>query len=212
MKRTIRTILAAAALALAVPAPATAQRRIYEIHDNGGSRVQFVSDAPLETITGVSSTVSGRIVGDVADLSRVEGTVRVPVASLRTGIDLRDEHLRSDNWLDAGRYPYIQFDLRRVEGGSRLEPGQTARLRLHGRVTIHGRTRDVVARARVRYMPLTEEMRQAHIHGDVILVQARFTVRLSDFGVSVPAPVRLKVSDEIQVNVALRATAERSQG
>jgi hypothetical protein len=32
-------------------------------------------------------------------------------------------------------------------------------------------------------------------------------VRLTDYGVSVPLPVRLKVANEIQVNVDLRAVA-----
>ena len=33
-------------------------------------------------------------------------------------------------------------------------------------------------------------------------------VKMTDYGVSVPLPVQLKVSDEIQVNVMLRAIAK----
>jgi len=46
------------------------------------------------------------------------------------------------------------------------------------------------------------------ITGDVLRGRARFTVQLSDFGIDVPAVVRLKVSNEITVTVNLRAMTE----
>lgn len=186
---------------------AHAQTREFEIRNDGGSRIQFISDAPLETITGVSSHVTGEVRVDPNNLSAARGTVRVRVASIRTGVDLRDEHLRGDGWLDAENHPNATFEIRRVEGASRLEPNQSTRVRIHGRFTIHGVTRDVTANARVRLIPLNDELRRAHIDGDVIRAQASFRVELEDYDVSVPLPVRLKVSNEIRVNVTIRAIA-----
>mgnify|MGYP001628073767 FL=1 len=68
-------------------------------------------------------------------------------------------------------------------------------------------TRDVVANARVRLIPLNDELRAARITGDVIRAQASFRVQLTDYDVSVPLPVRLKVANEIRVNVTIRAVA-----
>jgi polyisoprenoid-binding protein YceI len=202
------TGLTVLALGLALAGTASAQSRTFAARNDGGSRIQFVSDAPLETITGVSSHVTGELNVDPANLSTARGTIRVRVDTIRTGIDLRDEHLRAENWLDAGRYPDVIFEITRVEGAQRLEPNRPANLRLHGRFTLHGVTREIVANAQVRFIPLNDELRAARVTGDVIRGQANFTVQLTDYNVSVPAIVRLKVANEIRVNVTLRAIAD----
>jgi polyisoprenoid-binding protein YceI len=202
------TVVALLGLGLTLTTAASAQSRSFAVRNDGGSRIQFVSDAPLETITGVSSHVTGDLQVDPANLSSARGTIRVRIATLRTGIDLRDEHLRAENWLDANRYPDATFEITGVEGAQRLEPNQPTRVRLRGRFSLHGVTRDVVANATVRFVPLDDELRAARINGDVVRGQANFTIRLEDYNVSVPAIVRLKVANEIRVNVTLRAIAQ----
>jgi len=201
-------LVATLALMLGVSSVASAQARNFRIRNDGGSRIQFISDAPLETITGVSSHVTGNMSVNPSDTSSWSGTIRVRIASIRTGIDLRDEHLRSDNWLDAGRWPNAEFEITRVEGASRLRPNEVENVRIHGRFSLHGVTRDITANARVRYIPVTDEMRENHVDGDVIRGHASFRVRLTDYNISVPLPVRLKVANEIRVNVTIRAQAE----
>ncbi|MCA9606680.1 MAG: YceI family protein [Myxococcales bacterium] len=206
----IATVLCVAttlAAGLGLASSADAQSRTFRIRNDGGSRIQFISDAPLETITGVSSHVTGEVNVDPSNLSASRGTVRVRVASIRTGIDLRDEHLRSENWLDATRWPDATFEITGVEGANELRPNQVTNVRIRGRFSIHGVTHDIVANARVRLIPLNDELRAAHIDGDVIRAQASFRVRLTDYNVSVPLPVRLKVANEIRVNVTIRAIA-----
>ena len=206
MPRTL-TLLAASLSIVGLTSIASAQARTFEIRNDGGSRIQFISDAPLETITGVSSHVTGNITVNPNDLAATRGTVAVQVASIRTGIDLRDEHLRADNWLNAQAHPNATFEITRVEGATRLQPNELTRVRIHGRFSIHGVTHDIVANARVRLIPLNDELRAARITGDVIRAQASFNVQLTDYNVSVPLPVRLKVSNEIRVNVTIRAVA-----
>ena len=186
---------------------ASAQSRTWTIRNDGGSRIQFISDAPLETITGVTSNVTGELDVDPARLSAARGTVRVHVASIRTGGDLRDEHLRGPGWLDATRWPDATFEITSIEGASSLQPNQVARLQIRGRFSIHGQTHDIVANARVNIIPASDELRAAHVDGDVLRAQASFRIQLTDYGVSVPLPVRLKVSNEIRVNVTIRAIA-----
>lgn len=187
---------------------AFAQARGFSIQDNGGSRAQFVSDAPLETITGVTSKVRGALRFNPTNLAAVQGRVEVDADSIRTGIDLRDEHLRSPNWLDAARFSKIEFTLTRVEGATALRPNENTRVKLIGTIKIHGVERPIEANARLRFMPLTEEMRAAMITADVLLIQARFQIKLSDFGINIPDPVKLKLANELDVRVALRATAD----
>lgn len=205
--RSLVPSLLAALVAILPAAVGEAQTREFQIRNDGGSRIQFVSDAPLETITGVSSHVTGTVRVNPDDVSSTRGTVRVRVASLRTGVDLRDEHLRGDDWLDAQRHPNASFEITGVEGASSLEPNRSTRVRVRGRFTIHGVTRDVTANAQVRLIPLNDELRRSGIDGDVLRVQASFQVELDEHNVSIALPVRLKVSNEIQVNVTIRAIA-----
>jgi len=198
-------VAAAALLGSWALAAAAQEPRTFRVADNGGSRVQFLSEAPLETITGVTSKVKGELTVDLQRPARTRGRVVVDVASLRTGIELRDEHLRGSTWLDSARYPEAIFEITGVDGIDALPPNQIQRARVRGRFTLHGQTQNVTANARIRYMPLTDEMRQAYVNGDVIVVQARFKVKLADHGVSIPPPVRLKVAEEVTVSVVLRA-------
>ncbi len=192
----VASLLAGLAL---TPGGAEAQARTFRA--TTGSRIQFVSDAPLERITGTSTSVSGEVNVNPADLSSATGTIRVPVSSIRTGDDLRDDHLRSDSWLDAAGHPDATFEITSVDGASALTPGEVVRLTLHGRFSIHGHTRDITATAQVRYIPAADG------NPELIRAQVRFTVSLPDFGVSVNPLVRLKVSDTISVNVTIRCAA-----
>ena len=160
------------------------------------ARVSFKSDAPLETINGVSSRATGSVNVDPSNLSSASGTITVPVASLRTGIDLRDRHLRGEDWLDAGSHPNATFEITSISGARSLTANQDARLRITGRFTLHGVTRDVTADVRAKWDG-----------GNGLRARARFTIQLDQFNVSINPAVRLKVSNEIQITFDVRASA-----
>ncbi|MET8806382.1 YceI family protein [Streptomyces sp. NPDC004546] len=75
-----------------------------------------------------------RIAPDMAD-SQV--SVRIDASSIATGNKTRDNHLRSADFLDVERYPYIDFTSNRFvyRGGSKWT--------LHGTLTMHGTSRSV---------------------------------------------------------------------
>lgn len=181
---------------------AAAQPRTFKI--GPGSQVQFVSDAPLERISGSTSKVSGEVRVDPAAPRAARARISVPVASIRTNNDLRDEHLRSDNWLDAASYPHIEVVVTDVTGIDELIPDKSQEAMVTARLTVHGVTQDVSTRARVR-LSLASTTRQ---EGDALRVQASFVVKLGNHKVSIPSIVSLKVSPNIQVNVDLRGRAE----
>lgn len=190
---------------LVAPSLASAQSRQYRV--GSGSRMQFVSDAPLERITGVSTNVQGTLTIDPQNVGASRGTVQVPISSIRTGLDLRDEHLHGSGWLDAARFPNAQLEITAVEGATALVAGAVTRLTIRGRFTVHGVTRDITAQAQVRWIPASDELRAQGVTGDLIRGQATFTVNLPDHNVSVNPLVRLKVSDTIRVNITIRAVS-----
>lgn len=190
--------LAFVASVASVGSSAFAQERTFAVTEGGGSRVQFTSDAPLERMTGTSTAVSGTFVADPNAIGSAHGAIEVRIATIRTGIDLRDTHLRSDSWLDAARFPTAKFELQRVTGATTITPGTEARVTLHGRFTLHGQTRAVTATARINWAA-----------NGAVRVRARFRIRLTDYGVSIPSVVELKVSNDIAVDVNLVANERR---
>ncbi len=159
-------------------------------------RATFRSVAQLETINGMSSAVSGSFRIDPNNLSSISGTITVQTNSFRTGIDLRDEHLRGSDWLNASAHPTATLEITGVSGASSLTVGEDTRLRITGRMTIRGQTRDVTANLRVR---LNDD--------GTIRARAQLQLRLSDYGIEINPAVELKVNNQIRLTVDIRAGA-----
>lgn len=194
--------IAAFAAFVLTPGMAGAQARTFKVDSSGGSQIQFVSDAPLEKFTGKSNSVSGEIKVDPNEPTKGSATIKVEIASLKTGIDLRDQHLQNDSWLDAKKYPHAEFVVTRISGVDKLKPGEAVEATVTGKFSLHGVTKEVTTKARVRLTPGEGGK------GDTLRVVTSFPVKLEDHKVSIPSIVALKVSPEIVVNVDIRATAE----
>jgi polyisoprenoid-binding protein YceI len=178
---------------------AFAQARTFKVDEGGESRIQFVSDAPLERFTGTSSKLSGEIKVDPTKASQTKGEIKVAIPSIKTGIALRDQHLQAENWLDGKKYPDAKFVISKVSGVETLKPGVTAEATVTGKFTLHGITKDVKASAKVRLIPAEGGK------PETLRVQASFPVKLEDHKVSIPSIVALKVAPELTVNVDLIA-------
>ncbi len=152
------------------------------------TNVAFVSDADLETIHGRTNKMSGSVTVDATG-NKASGTLRVAVADLRTGIDERDEHLRSAQWLDAAKFPNISLQIVSADQGAN-ERSWT----FTGKLTIKGKTREVKAKASVIAFDPARTQRTLGA-GEWVRVRARLDVKLSDFGVKIPEMVGAKVSD-----------------
>ena len=188
------------AACMAVPAVSQADATTFFVRADGKSKATFVSDAPLETMVGKSSKVSGSLTVDPADITKTTGSFKVPVVSLRTDNDLRDEHLQGDGWLDAKKTPNIHFEITEVILGKKdspaLKSGKYRKVQVKGKFTAHGVSKPVLAKGTVNWS------------GKQLRIKADFTVVLEDHNVSVPSIVRLKVANDIAVSVDLRAVAE----
>ncbi len=177
----------------------------------GLSSVTFTSDATLETISGTSSAPEGTISTDTAAPATTTGTVTVPVATLVTGIDMRDEHLHGADWLNAAEFPAITFTISSVslaDASATLGHGTTLEATVTGQFSLHGVTQTVTAPAQVSYFAIDnpEVAATYGITSDVLRVETSFPVALADYGISVPGPMQLKVAPVIDVAVRLTAT------
>jgi polyisoprenoid-binding protein YceI len=97
------------------------------------------------TVRGRLNDVNGRVVLDPTRPEASSVEVDLAAESIHTGVEQRDAHLRSADFLDAGAYPVIGFRSTRVEGRP-LREGAT--FELTGELTIRGVTKEVTLHVR----------------------------------------------------------------
>ncbi|MBA3889167.1 MAG: YceI family protein [Gemmatimonadaceae bacterium] len=98
----------------------------------------------ITTVKGRFADVQGTIVTDERDPAKSSAEVTIAAASLSTGTDGRDEHLRSADFFDVEKFPSLTFRSKRIEGGS-LTPG--AAFTVVGDLTIRDVTKEVTLSA-----------------------------------------------------------------
>jgi polyisoprenoid-binding protein YceI len=172
----------------------------FNFEDKGGrNHVTFFSATPLEDITGTANGVSGFVSFDPANFARtLKGIISVSVASMSTGIKLRDEHLCSDNWLNEKKFPDITFEIKEVTGVKQVADNKLE-FKVKGNFTLHGVMKEVTADAEATYLEENEQTVK-RAPGDLFGVRAKFNVRLSDYGVE-NAIIGNKVAENIEVSV-----------
>jgi len=137
MKSLIRAVAVALVLA---PALALGQASTWNI-DPAHSGVDFsVKHMMVATVRGNLAGVEGVIEFDEAQPSRSSVEVRIPTASVNTGMTARDVHLRSADFLDAESHPTLTFV------STSVAP-KGDRWAITGDLTIRGVTRPVVLAA-----------------------------------------------------------------
>ncbi len=92
----------------------------------------------VTTVKGRFTGVSGAIVFDERDLSRSSVEAAIDAMTIDTGVEQRNTHLKSADFLEVEQYPTISFQSTRIEGS------QGDHFKMMGNLTIHGVTREVV--------------------------------------------------------------------
>lgn len=102
--------------------------------DPAHTSVEFgVKHMMISTVRGSFTDVSG----GVSPAERPSVEVTIPVATIDTGVEKRDDHLRSPDFFDVANYPEMTFSGTLIEGT--IEKGGL----LAGDLTIRGTTKPV---------------------------------------------------------------------
>lgn len=162
--------------------------------------ITFESEADLETIVGSTNKASGTI---WVDFDKNTGLVdlKVPVKDLKTGIDMRDKHLRSPNWLDADKYPDITFKSTKVEPVK----DKKDRFKVTGEFTMHGKSKAVTTIVTWKELPEAATRKASFPAGKWIKFATSFDIKFSDHGVKVPSMAAGKVADTVKVKMTFFA-------
>jgi polyisoprenoid-binding protein YceI len=190
---------------LVVPADQASKGTVYYVMKGKDGQVTFTSDAPLEHIKGTSSQVIGyAVVSKDGTPALLAGQFHLPVASLDTGIKMRNEHLQSEGWLNAAANPDIVFNLKSSRDTKLAKETPDAKsydLTLVGDMTVNGVTKPMDIPARVTFLPASEKTK-SRAPGDLMGLRCQYTIKLADFGVSSPV-VGAKVAEEVEIDTAL---------
>lgn len=109
--------------------------------DPGHSSAEFgVKHMMFTTVRGRFKELSGTITVDEDNPENSSVEVDIQAASIDTGAEDRDQHLRSEDFLDVENYPVITFRSKRVEGAHAKEGD---RFRVIGDLTIRDTTMEV---------------------------------------------------------------------
>jgi polyisoprenoid-binding protein YceI len=172
--------------------------------------LKFESEAPLETIIGVTNRIGVRLSLDLNDISKnVKGKAIVDVGSLKTGIDLRDRDMKGESFFNTEKFPIAEFTLLSFSNANstELKDGKKISATANGKLTIHGVTRNVAVPVILSY--LTESANtKTRVNGNLLIVNSTFTIKMTDYGLKIPAFLFYKLQDEIKISLSFVATDE----
>ena len=156
--------------------------------DPAHSAAQFaVRQMGISTVRGEFKKVSGSAGYDTADPGKTSLDATIDATTVDTRVDMRDNDLRSPNFLDVQKYPTITFKSKRAEAAG---PGK---MKITGDLTIHGVTKEVVLDVDGPTSPVKDPRGNFHIGAS-----ATTKINRKDFGVN-GAPGM--AGDEISITI-----------
>jgi polyisoprenoid-binding protein YceI len=190
MMKKFETFILAITLTLAPSIASSATWQIDPVH----TTFQFsVRHMMVSNVKGVFHKFSGEFEIDDRDITNTKAGAIIDVASIDTGIEKRDEDLRSGNFFDVAKYPTIRFVSKKVVktvGSS---------YKMTGDLTIHGVTHEVTLDME-GLEPIIKDPWGGMRRG------ATFTTKINrrDFGLTYNKVLEtggLVVGDEVKINV-----------
>ena len=107
--------------------------------DRMHSKLQFtVTHLMVSDVDGEFKDFSATIVAAKPDFSDAQFTLTANSSSVNTGIDPRDNHIKSDAFFDVAKFPTLTFT------STGLTPSSPNHYKLAGNLTLHGVTKPVV--------------------------------------------------------------------
>jgi polyisoprenoid-binding protein YceI len=181
----IRKWLVSFALILFIPS-AFAQLTTWRMDPAHSAAFFAVRHLGISTVRGEFKKVSGSASYDPSDATKTSLEASIDASTVDTRVDMRDNDLRSPNFLEVQKFPTITFKSKRTESAG---PGK---LKITGDLTIHGITKEVVLDVDGPTPPIKDPKGNLHMGAS-----ASTKIDRKDFGITTnPA-----VGDEINITL-----------
>lgn len=195
-------------------APALSKQLTYVVDDpKKRDLVSFTSDAPIELIVGKTSGIKGTIkIDETMDLSKPFSAVfDVDLASIDTGIALRNEHMR-DNFLETKKFPKATFTVKNQPGVSGvLKDRQKITIKATGDFALHGVTVKKSVPVDLTFYKSCKDTQEKFERCDLIQIKSTFNVPFNDHKINRPQVVFQKLADTVIVTIAATAMRDLSK-
>jgi len=204
MKKVLNSIWPLLTLALgAIGAP-----QQFDFKDpKGVNNAIFKLDAPLEAINGSANGITGTVTFDPQNPAATRGRIVVSAASLRVPNPMMDQHLHSDQWMDATKYPEISFEAKELKNVK--TSGDVTSAEAIGTLTIHGTSKEVTVPIKLTYLKDKLGLRVPNQKGDLLVIRSSFQVSRKEFGINPGAP-QDKVSDTIDLTLSIAGASRKT--
>ena len=185
-----RLVFVAGILALAAPM-AMAQYSTWA-SDPAHSEVDFsIRHGGVSNVHGRFGSVAATLVYNEADVTKSTITATIDVSTVDTGVSNRDTDLKTDNFLDVGKFPTATFTSTNVaKNGSKLT--------VAGNFTLHGVTKPVVLDVEGPSTPVENGMDHKTHSG----FSATTTISRTAYGIGTAFPSAL-VGDDVKLTIEL---------
>jgi|SRR5579862_3108594 len=188
MSRFVFAFIASLALAVTAAAQAAAPSGNWQIDPNHTGAGFSVRHLGVSTVRGAFSKVTGSAQYDPADPSKTSLNATIDASTVDTGVEMRNNDLRSPHFFDVAKYPTITFHSKSTKVAA---PGK---LMITGDLTMHGVTKEVVLDVDGPTAPIKDPMGKGQRMG----ASATTKVIRQDFGITGAPGV---VGDEISITI-----------
>ena len=167
------------------------------------NNVVFLMDAPLESINGTATGVSGMVSFDPAKPAATTGKIVLSTSSLHVDNPVMKKHMLDEGWMHVSKFPTIEF-----VAGKMTEvktSGTTITGTIDGKLTVKGVTKKVSVPVRLTYLK-GMLIKRNRVPGDLLVLRSDFTIKRSDYGINAGNNEE-KVSDEIELKLRVAGAA-----
>jgi polyisoprenoid-binding protein YceI len=172
----------------------------------GVNNAVFKLDAPLESVNGSASGISGTVSFDPENPAATTGKIVVASESMTVPNPMQKEHLHSANWLDVAKYPEITFEAKSL--ANVRTDGNTTTADVSGTFTLHGVAKDITVPVKLTYLKDKLSARVPNLKGDLLVIRANFSINRNDFNIQ-KGQFEDKVADEINLSLSIAGASVR---
>ena len=172
----------------------------------GVNNAVFNLDAPLESVNGSASGISGSVSFDPENPGATTGKIVVTAESLTVPNPMQKEHLHGANWLDVANYPEITFEAKSLSNVK--TDGDVTAADVSGTFTLHGVSKELTVPVKLTYLKDKLSARVPKLQGDLLVIRANFAINREDFNIQ-KGQYEDKVSPTINLTLSIAGAYEK---
>lgn len=166
----------------------------------GVNNAVFKLDAPLESINGSASGISGKVLFDPENPAATTGKIIVASDSLTVPNPMQKEHLHGANWLEVAKYPEITFEAKSLANVK--TEGNVTTADVTGTFSLHGVSKEITVPIKLTYLKDKLNARVPDLNGDLLVIRANFVINRGDFNIQ-KGQYEDKVSNAIDLSLSI---------